>query len=479
MMVCLVTGRGVAQSAYVAPTPETIFSDTEERQGNPPAHLVYVLNRSTVPVTVFSVSLTNCQNIKGRCEPKRVNLRVRPGGRMMALRIEPANAFMPFGYHFGFSWRADSSNAMAVAALASAGDPSAREQLAGQQRLDSVRRTETGPQYTELTRNDFKALAGRARSLRAVPETLEVTPGERSSLQRVRLLVVDSVGQVLGQTHWIRWSWTRSRTIEFQADGQFIASGPGRTAVRFALAEEAQQSLGLGMETVSVAVIAAYPPDPHAPWFVGEALDADTKRPLACTRVALEDSALNVVVNDMTGPTGTFSLQAPRPGTYRVRLDTKGWAPTYGALVLANADEEKQSKYLVRFTEQLLESAPDPDPMAFQHAAPAAVTSQVIGQPSPAGATVPIIQGVVLGGSPSMPILGIISRVPPATVWAQFVVDSVGRVDTASIILPPETSKNVRFNVAAVLPRVRFSPARDRGRSVCEMLRMQINFSQR
>jgi hypothetical protein len=30
-----------------------------------------------------------------------------------------------------------------------------------------------------------------------------------------------------------------------------------------------------------------------------------------------------------------------------------------------------------------------------------------------------------------------------------------------------------------VLPRVRFSPAREKGTPVCEMLRMQVNFSPR
>src|SRR5262245_64616783 len=84
LMVCLIAATSAAQSAYVAPTSETIFTDTEQRQDNP-AHLVFVRNRSTVPVTVFSVSLSGCQNIKGTCEPRRVNLKVWPGGRVLAL----------------------------------------------------------------------------------------------------------------------------------------------------------------------------------------------------------------------------------------------------------------------------------------------------------------------------------------------------------------------------------------------------------
>lgn len=47
-----------AQRAYVAPTRETIISTTEEHQANPPSHLIYIENHSTVPVTVFSLNLT-------------------------------------------------------------------------------------------------------------------------------------------------------------------------------------------------------------------------------------------------------------------------------------------------------------------------------------------------------------------------------------------------------------------------------------
>ncbi len=46
------------QRVYIAPTGQTITSDTEERQSDPPVHTIFVDNRSTVPVTVFSVSLT-------------------------------------------------------------------------------------------------------------------------------------------------------------------------------------------------------------------------------------------------------------------------------------------------------------------------------------------------------------------------------------------------------------------------------------
>jgi hypothetical protein len=52
-------------------------------------------------------------------------------------------------------------------------------------------------------------------------------------------------------------------------------------------------------------------------------------------------------------------------------------------------------------------------------------------------------------------------------------------VDSKSIILPLGTDQRALTSVTQVLPRVRFSPARDEGKPVCELLRMQVNFSNR
>jgi len=67
------------QHAYVAPSRLTIVSTTEETQGPPAAHVIYIENRSTVPVTVFNISLTGCENVKQQCSPHPVKIRVAPG----------------------------------------------------------------------------------------------------------------------------------------------------------------------------------------------------------------------------------------------------------------------------------------------------------------------------------------------------------------------------------------------------------------
>jgi hypothetical protein len=113
----------------------------------------------------------------------------------------------------------------------------------------------------------------------------------------------------------------------------------------------------------------------------------------------------------------------------------------------------------------------------YERARPAAVSTEPIGGRRTG---TPIVQAVTIGGSESMPILGIITqRAAAATHWTQFMVDINGRVDTASIVLPAPATPAARASLSNALTRVRFSPARDSGRPVCDQVRMQVNFSQR
>lgn len=482
--VLLAAGPAAAQKRYVAPTHETVFSATEELSADAPVHVIYVVNRSTVPITVFSVTLSRCENVKVRCATRPTKLRIPAGRRFPAARVEPANAERSFGYLFSFGWNADSSSTAALGVLAASGSAGAQEHLASTRRADSLDRAGVGPRGTELSRDDFVALAGRALTLRAVPDSLLLTPGERSSIvERVGLFVADSLGAVLGRTRAFRWQVPSGDALQFVAPDQLIARAPGRAVLRFELAEEAQQLLQGTVLGIEVPVRVAYPVDPHAPTFAGAAIDADSRAPLACADVALEDSATNVVTRGRTDAAGAYRLPSPRPGTYRVRVEAHGWAPVYGPSVTAGADETPTHEVPVRFTEQLLTArGPWEEPGEIRHAMPVAVSTGPLGAPSHAsgarsgGGSAPVVGGVTLGGSESFPILGIIGRVPAGTAWIQFVVDSAGRVDPASLLLSPGTSATATASVRAMMPRIRFSPARVAGRPTCEMLRMQVDF---
>jgi hypothetical protein len=473
----LVACAPATQRAYVAPSRESVIWTPEQREAKPPAVLIYIENHSTVPVIVFAMTLTSCENIKNQCGVRNTNLRVDAGGRTMAVRVEPQNDQRAWNYSFGFSWHADSSyGKAALNALAEGGDESARVRLAAIQHSDSLRKAETGPPANELSRTDFPALASRIASMRAYPDSLVIAPGERTSIERIRLLLLDSQGSILGQTRWVSWR-IGSGAVEFVPPYEIVAKRPGRTVIHFALASEPQKMLASPVPEIDYPVIVAYPTEPHAPVFNGRAVDSDTKNPLACAHVALEDSAQNVVARSLTSQAGTFVLPSPRPGTYRVRVETPGWAPVYGPSELAKADEDKQHEYVVKFTDQMLMPRYMRNPEEIEHARPVSLRMEPTAPKR--GAAAPVVNSVTLGGSEAMPILGIVGRAPAGTSWMQFVVDSTGQVDATSITLPLGADPRAITSVTTVLPHVHFAPARESGKAECELLRMQVNFSAR
>lgn len=453
--------KAATQRAYIAPSSDTITSDTDVLTGDPPTHVITVYNRSSVPITVWNVALNGCQNIKQTCGPRRTNIRVAAGGSAMAARVEPDNPRASFTYRFHYSWRPDSSTrGAAISALASA-DPS----------LSGILR--------ELTPNDFRTLSARIARIRPDPESLFMTPGDRAFFNQIRIHVLDGRDSVLGFTRLVGRSVYPGAGVQFAPPDLILARRPGRASVRFQLAADAQNLLARPVPDTELPIVVAYRFEPNAPVFKGRALDGDSKTPLSCVRVAVEDSAQNVVNNTRADATGAFTLKAPRPGAYRVRVETHGWYPWHSAATPATANEEKNEEHQVRFTEQLLvtraQMAAGPE---YEPAHPAAVRFE----PVPARASsrsTPIIHGVTLTGSQTMPILDIRSPLPPQTLWTQFMVDSAGRVDTASIVLPPNTAANVRSTVRYVMPRVRFTPARDSGKPTCELVRLQVNVSPR
>ena len=482
-VAALLTGCAAAtQRTYVAPTFDTIVSTTEERTGEPPVHLLRVENRSTVPVVVFSASLTNCANVRDTCTPHPMNVRVAPGQTQTILRATPTSAERGFSYRFRFSWHADSSDARALSALAASGSQDAQRRLSDQQRGDSLRRAAAAAGYVELSRDAFAALGSRVAALRAATDSLVLAPGQKVGIDDVRLVLVDSAGAILGSTHWVRWSVPPSEAVQFTPPKELVGREAGRIVLTFSLAEEAQRLLGRSLDDVDVPVVVATTVEPGAPLFQGIALDDDSRTPFGCSPIVLEDSAEHVVARARTDRTGMFTLTAPRAGSYRVRADVRGWAPVYGPLQPAASGEMKQFHLLVRFTEQLLASRGLADRERFQHAAPAAVSMATYGVASGRKATsapMPVVSGVTLGGSESAPVLGIIGAAPAGRAWVQFIVDAAGKVDTSSVQLPPDVSPPAAASLKAVLPRVRFTPARAEGTPVCELQRMEVAFTKR
>jgi hypothetical protein len=106
-----------AQDVFVAPTHNNVIASSEQSAGPLTAHLLYVSNESTVPIVVFGVLLSSCENVKQMCTGQRVNVPIPPGIRRQVGRVDIKDDNRAFSYRWTFSYRADSSDAMAMAVL--------------------------------------------------------------------------------------------------------------------------------------------------------------------------------------------------------------------------------------------------------------------------------------------------------------------------------------------------------------------------
>ncbi|HET9454016.1 MAG TPA: hypothetical protein VFO66_07025 [Gemmatimonadaceae bacterium] len=463
-----------APKAFVAPSPATIIPERDIVSQGGPRHVIAVRNASSVPITVTGVLLSECVNLRNTCGLKRLQIAVPPGQRRTILEVQPARDAERFTYRWTFQWR-DSSGTAALEAMAGAGDSEASARLAAMRRADSVRKSETGIGYQMLSPSAIAQIAPLVRSIRLMPESLRIRPGGRVELERINVLLADSTGEVLGRTRMVRFSTQPSAPYDFVPPGTIVGRRIGEGVMRFRLAESVEQQLGRELPPLPLRIRVGYDLDPRAPTFLGLAVDEESMKPLGCVRVVLEDSAANEVASDRSVRNGTFLLKPPIPGTYRVLVTTPGWMPVASPLVFAAPDEEKQTEYRVRFVDQTLSGPELPD--ADRHRARIiSVRSEAVGgPPDRRGISTPIIRGISLGGSANVPILGIIAGNTELSTFAQFIVDSTGRADTASVLLPAATNPAVRPRVVTALSRVRFAPAMERGRPVCEMMRLQVN----
>jgi len=220
--------------SYVAPTPETVFARVEETSASP-GQIIYIENHSTVPITVYSVTLRDCENIKLQCSsPRRLNLRLAPNDRETLVRVEPTNPRASFRFHYSFGWRADSSTTAALAALASAGDTVARRRLAAIEREDARRRSAVGAQDLDLTPAEVNALADHAASLRALPDSLVLSLGARVTLDTIHVLLIGTQGETLGRLRAMQWRLTSGVVSPIKPD-TLVAIATGRAVLQLRL----------------------------------------------------------------------------------------------------------------------------------------------------------------------------------------------------------------------------------------------------
>jgi hypothetical protein len=225
------------KGAYVAPNDQTVTSYTEESQAGRPGHVLWVRNMSTVPIHVFSVSLRDCENVKGYCGVSKVNIAIKPGNRSIVKRIDAADPEKGFGYRSSFSWRPDSSDVAALKTLASVGDPTAQRQLEERAEASAARGAMPGNPNYQLDAEAVAALGDRIHALRIEPDSV-VVPAERFFLMRdVHVFAVDSAGRVLGRVRGFGWRY-QPGNVQVLGD-TIVGALPGRTKLEVRLAPPA------------------------------------------------------------------------------------------------------------------------------------------------------------------------------------------------------------------------------------------------
>lgn len=224
-----------AETRYVAPTSETIITQTEMSASSVPGHIVWVLNHSTVPIIVYSYQLVACENVKEFCGPRRINVKVRPAGRAVIARVFAKNAEDGFGYRLRFGYRTDSSDIAALRVLAGAGNNDAQQRLDATRAAEADARRVVGAADVYLDDAAVAALGGRLASMRTEPDSIVIRDGRSFLLREVRLMALDSAGNLLGRlTVGYRWSYEGSQILMNHAD-TLLALMPGRTAITFRL----------------------------------------------------------------------------------------------------------------------------------------------------------------------------------------------------------------------------------------------------
>lgn len=86
-----------------------MFITTEMSHGGE-GHAVYVTNNSTVPIVVTGVHLYDCDNIRNRCEPRRIKVEVRPGQRRVIETVRPDSPARGNSFRVRFTWTAEGIN---------------------------------------------------------------------------------------------------------------------------------------------------------------------------------------------------------------------------------------------------------------------------------------------------------------------------------------------------------------------------------
>ncbi len=218
--------------AYVAPTRETVLAKLEAADGPEEAGHVVVENHSTVPITVTSVTLHRCENIKQECEiSTHMDLKLDADSRKMVMRVQRKLSNQGYSVSYTFTWTADSNSTVALTALAQSGSKEAADRLAAIKHSEDIQRREVGFVDEELGTAAIVRLGDKIATLRADPDSIVIDRGSVLFVQQLRILAIGAQGEVLGR-YRSRYSFhPQPGAIRFAPPDSLIGVTPGRSDV--------------------------------------------------------------------------------------------------------------------------------------------------------------------------------------------------------------------------------------------------------
>ena len=92
-------------TTYVAPSYATIVGETEDSPDKVHQN-IFITNRSSEPVVITTITLTDCDNVAPECGVKPVRRLVSPQQRVLLMTLGPKDPSRWYSFQYSWTWEA-------------------------------------------------------------------------------------------------------------------------------------------------------------------------------------------------------------------------------------------------------------------------------------------------------------------------------------------------------------------------------------
>lgn len=90
-------------TAYVAPSYATIVGETQDSPDRVHED-IFITNRSTEPIVITSITLSDCDNLSPDCGVKLVRRLVSPQQRLLLFTVGPKDQSRWYSFRYSWTW---------------------------------------------------------------------------------------------------------------------------------------------------------------------------------------------------------------------------------------------------------------------------------------------------------------------------------------------------------------------------------------